>query len=329
MLPNSSSMISTNPQLAHGLNYYLTRKALDNLTPNCLFARPCEQYDIPKQNGKTIQMFRYDLLANNTTPNAAEGQTGTGKSVSSRVINCSIAQYDDFLSWSDFHEATDIVNVAEEYSRLLSIQAATSNDVLIRNMFDADAASTAITLTGTNFSRKDISLIRTKLTGGNVMPRENGNFLMIIHPNFTYDLTNDPVAGGLMDVSKFTDPNKAGVFKLEWRGYVTTVQNVEVYESTNVYSSGGTFRGYAFGKGCAGIVKLAGMGPTIGVEDPQSKRFQINVVKGGVPTMFDPTGVHGGIVSYKYYFGACLLDGPAGIGGTYRYRTIDATTTVT
>lgn len=324
-----ASMLSTNVGLAHSLNYYLTRKALDNLVTKCQFMKPMRKFTLPKNNGKTLRMWRYNLLANNTTANTAEGTVGTGLStVSSRVLDCTVGLYDDFISWSDLHEMTDIANTAQEYARLLSIRAAVSVDVLSRTGFDDEATATAVTLTGPSFQMKDLSLFRTKLQAVNVQPMDDGNFLVIMHPNITYDLQNDPTAGGLLDIAKYTNPDHAKLNKMEDRGYITTAMGCKVIESTNTYSSGSTYRVYAFGDGCAGTVNLGDTGPS-DVVDPKSQRFKINVWQSQGVSLPDPTNVIGGFVSYKYYFGTAILEGPAGIGGVYRFRTGDAVTTIT
>jgi hypothetical protein len=42
----------------------------------------------------------------------------------------------------------------------------------------------------------------------------------------------------------------------------------------------------------------------------------------------DPEGVISAAVSYNFIFTAVVLDGPAGIGGVYRYKTLDAQSSI-
>ena len=327
-----ASVVSTNSSLAHGVQAYYNRTALTNIYANTIFDRPCTEYTLPKQSGKTIQMFRYNLLGTvSTTPTAAEGTVGSAQfTPASKILVCSVAQYDDFISTSDFNMATAIDDVLENYSRLLGIQAGLTVDQIIRGVFDAESGTSAMTtLTGTSFQKKDLGLFRAKLSGANVAPHPigRGSYYVIMHPNITYDLTNDPNAGGWLDVTKTASPEMATLKKMEHQGYIGTINGCSIFESTNVYVSGSTNRVYAFGKDCAGIVKLAGMGPTTQA-DPGN--FRVNVIRGNPNgSIPDPTGVIGGVVSYKFYFGACLLGGPTQIGDVYRFRLGDATTTVT
>ncbi len=76
-----------------------------------------------------------------------------------------------------------------------------------------------------------------------------------------------------------------------------------------------------------GCVDLEGKGPS-DVKDPARQRFKINVVNGGVPSIPDPEGVIGAAVSYNFVFTSVILDGPAGIGGSFRFRTTDAVSSV-
>lgn len=329
MAYSPAGTVSTQASLAHGQSVYYNKKALDNVYANTIFDRPCTDFTLPANSGKTVQMFRYDLLGTQTTPTAAEGTVGSQLStVRSKILECSVAQYDDFISTSDFNIATAIDPVLSNYARLLGIQAGLSVDTIIRGMFDAEAASTAITLTGASFNKKDLGLFRAKLSGANVKPNPAGGgaYLVYLHPNITYDLTNDPTAGGWLDVTKTADPAMATLKKMDFQGVIGTINGCKLVETTNVYNSSTTYRVYAFGEDCAGIVSLAGMGPATSANPAN---FKINMVKGGQPSIYDPTGVIGGIVSYKFYFGTCMLGGPTQIGDVYRVKTADAVTTVT
>ena len=320
---------STSAGLAHGVVAYYNRSALDNLFANCIFDRACNEYTLPRNNGKTVQMFRYDLFGTNTTANASEGTVGSqGPTVRSKILLCSVAQYDDFVSTSDFNMTTSIDPALENYSRLLGIQAGLSVDTIIRTEFDNAQASTAITLTGTSLKRADLGIIRAKLAGRNVKPHPvaNGNYLVFVHPNITYDLTNDPTAGGWLDVNKTADPTSATLKKMDFQGVIGMANGCKVVETTNGYVSGTTCRTYGFGADCAGIVKLAGAGPSTGNADPSN--FKISMVRGGTPSIPDPTGVIGGIVSYKFYFGTMLLGGASQIGDVYRHVTAETVTSI-
>jgi hypothetical protein len=102
-----------------------------------------------------------------------------------------------------------------------------------------------------------------------------------------------------------------------------------VKESTNVKITAGSpnlYRTYVYGKGAIGAVDLEGRGPNK-VTDPRKQRFSINTIK-GQPSIADPEGVIGAAVSYNFVFTTVVLDGPAVIGGSYRYRWIDCPSSI-
>jgi hypothetical protein len=98
--------------------------------------------------------------------------------------------------------------------------------------------------------------------------------------------------------------------------------------STNVLTqtTPNRYRTYFFGKGGCACVDLEGRGPT-DVRDPRKQRFNINVIP-GQKQIADPEGVIGAAVSYNFVFTTVVLEGPSGIGGTYRYKTLDPQSTI-
>lgn len=280
---------------------------------------------IPKQVGRTIQFFRYVNFGTNTTP-TTEGSVGTGLSMTNHVVGASVSQYTAFITVSDFLQDTAIDPIVQSASELLGYSAGLSVDTITRNVIDAENASTTQAVLGTFMRVQDLRNARSQLQGVDVQPMADGNFLAIAHPFITYDIVNDPAAGGLADIYKYTMPENSPLIKYEDRGLVTHVAGCKLIESTNVYNSGSTYRVYVFGLNGVGSVDLEGRGPS-DVVDPMKQRFKINVIK-GQPSIADPEGVIGAAVSYNFVFTALVLEGPSGIGGSYRYRTLTPTSSI-
>ena len=326
MAYSPASNLTTSAGLPHVQVTYYKKKALDRLQKKFLFRNACMSDMIPKQEGRTVQWFRYFNLAANTTP-SAEGTVGTGISPTSRVVSATVSQYTAFLTVSDFLADTAIDPLVENFADLLGYQAGLSVDTITRNVIDAESASTNQALLGTYFRVADLRNARHALQAIDVQPMDDGNFYAVLHPYISYDLVNDPAASGLADIFKYnTDVKGSPLVKYEDRGTVTTVAGCKVVESTNVYVSGNTYRSYIFGKDGIGCVDLAGRGPSK-VTDPKKQRFAVKV---GRPeaSVADPEGVISAYVSYNFIFTAVVLDGPAGIGGVYRYRTIDSSSSI-
>ncbi len=321
---------TTSAGLAHLASVYYRKKGLDRLQKKFQFRSACQDDMLPKAVGKTIQFYRYSNFTANTTP-TTEGTVGTGLSMTSKVLGATVSQYTAFITISDLVNITAIDSQVAIASDLLGYQAGLSVDTMTRNVIDDQSAGANLAVLGTYYRVADLRNAFTQLQAIDVEPFEDNNMLAIIHPFTSYDLVNDPAAGGLADIFKYTAPQSSPLVKYEDRGVVTHVAGCKVVISTNVKTgtSGGsnTYRAYVFGKGGVGCVDLEGKAPS-NVVDPSKQRFKINVVNGGVPSIPDPEGVIGAAVSYNFVFTTVILDGPAGIGGSFRYRTTDAVSSV-
>lgn len=323
MAYSPATNLTTSAGLPHVQVTYYKKKALDRLQKKFLFRNACMSDMIPKQEGRTVQWFRYFNLSANTTP-SAEGTVGTGISPTSRVVSATVSQYTAFLTISDFLADTAIDPLVENHADLLGYQAGLSVDTITRNVIDAESASTDQTLLGSYFRVADLRNARHALQAIDVQPMDDGNFYCILHPYVSYDLVNDPAASGFADIFKYnTNVKDSALVQYEDRGTVTTVAGCRVVESTNVYTqtSPNKYRVYIFGKDGIGCVDLAGRGPSK-VTDPKKQRFVVKVIRPDA-SVADPEGVISAAVSYNFIFTAVVLDGPAGIGGVYRYKTLD------
>lgn len=322
---------SNSAGLAHLANVYYTKTGLDRLEKIFQFRQVCEENMLQRNVGKTIQWFRYSNFSANTTP-TTEGQVGTGVSMTSKILAATVSQYTAFMTISDLVNMTAIDSQVAAASSLLGYQAGLSVDTMTRNVIDSEASNTNQAILGTYARVADLRNYRTQMQAVDIQPFDNNVFKVIAHPFITYDIVNDPAAVGLADIFKYTAPQSTALVKYEDRGTVISqVGGCEVIESTNVKTgtsgSNTTYRMYAFGKGGVGCVDLEGKGPS-DVVNPKKQKFKINVVNGGVPSIPDPEGVIGAAVSYNFVFTTVILDGPAGIGGTYRYRTSDPISSV-
>lgn len=323
--------LTTTSTISHAQQVLYKKRGLDRLQKKFVFRGVCMDDMLPKQSGKTVQWFRYTNLSANTTP-TTEGTVGTSLSLTSRIIQASISQYTSFITLSDLAIDTLIDPVVQSASELLGYQAGLSVDTITRNIIDAESTGTDVSLLGTYAKVADLRNLHAILQASDVQPFEDGEFMVIIHPYVSYDIINDPSANGLADVYKYTNPQAAALVKREDRGVVTHVAGAKVIESTNVKVTAGSpnkYRMYYFGYGGIGCVDLEGRGPQA-IKDPSKQRFRIRVVKGGPENLSiaDPEGVIGAAVSYNFVFTAVVLDGPASIGGTYRYRTVDAASSI-
>ncbi len=317
--------------LGHLAQVFYKKAGLDRLTKKFVFREVCSDDMLPKMSGRTAQFFRYNNLSA-VTSNTIEGTIGTPVSMSSRTVSATVSQYTSFITVSDLLVDTAIDPIVQHAAELLGYQGGLTVDNVTRAIIDAEATqgqSTAPGQTplGTYLKVADLRAARHNLQAIDVEPFEDGQFKVYASPFNTYDLVNDPAVGGLADIVKYTSPGNSALVKYEDRGMVASVAGCKLIESTNVKSWGSSvYRVYIFGKGGVGALDLEGRGPNK-VKDPKNQRFAIKTIRGG-NNIADPEGVIGAAVSYNFVFTTVVLDGPATIGGSYRYRVIDSTSSI-
>jgi N4-gp56 family major capsid protein len=319
---------TSSPGLAHLQAIFYNKTGLDVLQKNFVFRSATEKDKLPLRSGRTAQWFRYNNLSAGTTP-ATEGSVGTSLQTTSNVVGATVSQYANFISVSDFLMDTAIDPIVESNSERLGYRAGLSVDTITRNVIDAESGA-AQTALATYLGVDDLRAARTNLAANDVMPFDDGEYFAVAHPFATFDLVNDPAAGGLADIFKYTTPKATALVSYPTRGTtMASVAGCRVVESTNTYQGTGpnTYRVYVFGKGGVGSLDLEGRGPS-NVTDPNKQKFKISVIRNQGGNIADPEGMIGAAVAYNFSFASVVLQGPASIPGPYRYRYIDVQSTL-
>lgn len=306
---------TTTATLRHLIATYYKRDPLDQLMKKFYFRSAGVEDMIPLRNGKTVQWYRYDLFAANTTP-SSEGVVGTGLQLSTQTVTATVSEYSDFLTGSSLLQDTAIDPIAQNAGRQLGYRAGISVDSICRIELDTASASTDLTPTGANLTSSDIRRSKALLNGVDVLPKMGEDFLTIIHPYVLYDIMSDNTGGGFIDVMRYSQPEVA------MTGEVGKIEGARIVKSTNVKTDATAapntlYSTYVVGEGAMGVVSLGGNGPS-NVVDPKKQAFAVNVIP-GKPQIADPEGKIGFAVSYRFVFVAKLLDTT-----TYRFKTIPA-----
>lgn len=324
------TMLSGN--LSHYPAAHYKKQALDQLWKKFQFMDACMKDSLPQRSGKTVTWFRYGNLAANTTARVTgasggggvtEGTIGAGTTLSSSQVSVTVSQYANYIAVSDYARDTIIDDVLKAAAKNLGYEAGLSVDTITRAEIDS-AAGAVITTLSTYFSASDSAQAAHILKANDVEPMEDGTFYGVIHPYVSYDLINDPQAGGFLDMQKYSNPSAINKRDMT-RGFIGTIHGVSWHESTNVkidtVPNPDTYRAYVFGKEGVGCVDLEGKGPSQ-VKDPKKQQFKINVIEGGADKS-DPEGVIGGAVAYNYKYAAKILQ-----TSPYRFRMFDAICTL-
>ncbi len=303
------------PGLTHAPAAWYSRNALDQLLVNFRFAQACEtDTQLPQGNGRTVQMYRYGVLGSNTTP-SAEGVIGTSVAQSTTTVSATIQEYSDFTSGSTLLVETDISQVETSYAKNLGYRAGLSNDTLARTEFDSNVSSVGVLTISSTATVQDVRSAVTSLKAINVQPKmDSGDFMGILHPYIVYDIQADNTAGGFIEMAKYSQPEK--LMNCE----IGKVGQTRFVETTNVGTTGSSpnvlYYTYVIGKGSVGSIPLAGRAPSM-ISDPKKQNFNVAVVRGGKPAIYDPTGTIGFVASYRFVQVYKTLDST-----NYRYKII-------
>lgn len=313
-----ASNLTTTASLTHLASVYYERKGLDTLKKKFFFREGCMPDIMPLRSGKTIQFYRYTLLAADTTP-APEGAVGVGLPLTTTTISATVSEYADYITISTLLNDTAIDPITENAADMLGYRGGLSADTITRTEFDANVSSVASNTIGTTFAAADLRKAVMSLEGVDVRPIKGDDFLCIMHPYVLYDLMSDNTAGGFIDVLKYNNADRILAAGTAMSGEAGKMGGCRIVKSTNVGSTGSApnvkYYTYIIGQGAVGCIDLSGNGPT-DVVDPDKQAFKINVIKGG-PQIADPEGMIGSAVSYRFVFAVKTLDST-----TYRYKIV-------
>ena len=193
-----------------------------------------QKRNIPKNGGKNIEFRKFDSLPKAMTP-LTEGVTPDGNKLNVTTVNATVEQFGDYIVQSDVLELTSIDNTIVEATRILGNQAGLTLDAIVRNKitanasayYSADADGTRPTLptamtAGCKFTVDDVKRGAALLKRFNT-PKIEGYYVAIIHPDVSFDLTNDPA---WVDVQKYATPENM------LTGEIGKIHGVRFVEST-------------------------------------------------------------------------------------------------
>ncbi len=282
--------MNTNTTLSPGLSAenqtYYDKLLVAEAQPLLVHDQFAQKRPIPKGNGKRANFRKFASLPKSTTP-LTEGVTPDGKSLSVTAIESEVAQYGDYLVYSDMLDLTAIDPVVTEGVKVASNQAGLSLDAVTRNvlqsgtnvMFCSKADGTEVTtregLDETcKLTAKMVKKAAAFLKRVNA-PKINGSYVAIIHPDVAYDLQNDPE---WIDAHKYAQPENIYEGELGKLGGVRFVESSEakVYE-------GGVYGCLFMGDNAYGTTEIEGGGLRIiikqlgssGVADALDQRASI------------------------------------------------------
>ena len=258
---------NTNTTLSPGLSVenktFYDKALIVEAQANLVHDQFAQKRPIPKNGGKKIEFRKFASLPKATTP-LTEGVTPDGKSLSVTAIEAEVAQYGDYITYSDMLDLTAIDPVVTEGVKVLGNQAGLTLDTITRNVLQSGtnvfycpkADGTEVTsregLDNTcKLTSKMVKKVAAFLKKVNA-PKIDGSYVAIIHPFVAYDLQNDPE---WIDAHKYANPENIYEGELGKLGSVRFVESSEakIYE-------GGVFGCLFMGANAYGVTEIEGGG---------------------------------------------------------------------
>ncbi len=202
--------LTSSEGLSKEMKTYYSDYLIDNAIPKLVHDQFGQKHPIPKNGGKTIEFRKYSPLPKLTTP-ISEGVTPDGQSLNMTTIEATVAQYGGYITLSDVLMLTAIDNNLVQATKLLGAQAGATLDTITRevlnggtNVIFAGGKSARTALDETSLLTVEDIKKAVRLLKSQNAEKVNGSWVGIIHPDISYDLTNDPA---WKDVKTYSDPS--------------------------------------------------------------------------------------------------------------------------
>ncbi len=228
-MANMNLNTTQSPGLSPEMKTFYDKTLLKEARPNLVHAQLGQKRNIPKNGGKTIEFRGYTALPKTLIP-LAEGVTPNGSSLNVKTITATVEQYGDYVALSDMILTTAIDNNLVEANELLGAQSGETLDRLTAEVINS----------GTNVQFANGKTSRSTLKTGDILTVEEikkavrtlkrfnvkkikGDYVGIIHPDVSYDLTSDPA---WENVRTYCDP------KDFYSGEIGRIHGVRFVETT-------------------------------------------------------------------------------------------------
>ena len=257
MFANMNTQTTATGTLSDEMKVYYSDYLIDNAVPKLVHDQFGQKHPIPRNGGKTIEFRKYSPLPKLLTP-LTEGVTPDGQSLTVTTVEATIDQYGGYVTISDMLQLTAIDNNMVQATKLLGNQAGASLDTITREVLNG---GTNVVYAGGVTSREALSA-ESKLTVDDIkkavraLKNQNAekigdSYVAIIHPDVTYDLTNDPAWQAVKDY----DPK-------DWyEGEIGKIAGVRFVETTEAkIFEGGVYSTLILGDNAYGVTEIEGGG---------------------------------------------------------------------
>ncbi|MBE7025046.1 MAG: N4-gp56 family major capsid protein [Ruminococcaceae bacterium] len=256
--------LTTSSGLTDEMKTYYSDYLIDNAIPKLVHDQFGQKHPIPKNGGKTIEFRKYSPLPKLTTP-ITEGVTPDGQSLNMSTVEATVAQYGGYITLSDVLMLTAIDNNLVQATKLLGAQAGATLDTITRevlnggtNVIFSGGKSARTALDATCLLTVDDIKKAVRLLKNQNAEQISGSWVGIIHPDISYDLTNDPA---WKDVKTYSDPSDI------YEGEIGKIFGVRFVETTEakIWAGAGSesravYSTLILGDNAYGVTEISGGG---------------------------------------------------------------------
>lgn len=303
-----------------------SRRLLDRLVNSFVFYGLGEDKKLEANSGSSITFRRYNNLAAATTP-LGEGVTPAGSSISKADITCSVYQYGDYVTYTDWIDMVGVDgNVVKIIDELQADQVSDTFDQLTRDLLAAGTnvryanndgtptraevnsalATTDLDYVINYFERNNVKHLREKTLPG-VQVATQGllpGYIAFAHPDLrsTFEgFTTDWVPVSKYPAGAKILPYEAGTWK-QLKVIFTT--NAPVWLASGA-TGNGTYRNVAGGSTADDVYGIICIG--------KGAFGNVKLTKGAVKMIVKPLGYKDpldqeGSVGWKGAYGGLILD---------------------
>lgn len=182
--------------------------------PALVHAAFCDDKPIPKHQGTTMHMRRFELLTVATAPvPLVEGVTPTSETLTVTDVPVSIAQYGSYVQVSDYFSMVAIDDILLEAADLLGFKGGQTIDAIARNFMNIGTnvtyansrTSRASLATGDYLTARELKLANLTLRKAYVAPYDGKNYVGILTSDQAEDVKN---INEWLLTGEYSDPDK-------------------------------------------------------------------------------------------------------------------------
>lgn len=227
--------VTTDADLSVEMKTYYSDYLIDNAKPYLVHDQFGQKRPIPKGKGKTIEFRKFTPFPKALTP-LIEGVTPDGRSLEVTNVTATISQFGDYVTLSDLLMMTAIDNNLVQATELLGQQAGETLDTITRDIinggtnvqYGANNVNARYLLVGGESTGNHYMTVATTALAQRNMKHNKArtigkDYVGIINPDVTYDLTQDP---------KWEEWHKYATPETMFNGEIGRLNNIRFVETT-------------------------------------------------------------------------------------------------